>query len=939
MFPVIRVIYAVAVAILLLTSVMSPAQEVTEGIEEVLVLGSHIRRQDFVSASPVLTVESETIQLDGAQTLAEFLNRYPQFTPDDDAASGFSGQAVLNLRGLGANRSLIMLDGRRVAPTHSGGGVDINAIPTALVERVEILTGGASTVYGSDAVTGVVNIHLRRDYEGLELGGNVMVTDHGDGESYDLTLAGGTAFGGGRGHFSGFIGYTDRSPVDAVQRSFSRITLDDDLETGELITSGSAVSVGGHIFIPGFVNGEFASSGITFDPDGSPRAFEQSDRYNYQEWVYLQMALERTSAALFGEFELNDTTTLRLDLMAAVNDSEATQAPILACCFFTINTDNPTLTPQAQAVLEDNYDPGGTGFVHLPFGRRLEEMGPRLYEYERTAYRLNLGLDGRWLDDWRWSLDYTQSYTRTKDSLSNLGLDSRMQQALLVDPATGECFDPANGCVAANMFGDGNISPAAVDFIGAAPLSQRDTVEQQIFTLLTSGDWEYWEDWDLSMAAGFEWRKDKSEYIPDPALEAGDILGSGAQNPVKGDYDVWEVFAEVLLPLLTDRAFARELNLEVGYRYSDYSTVGAVSTYKGGISWRPLDSVLVRGMSQRAVRAPNLAELFTAQSEVVNDFSALGLSIDPCSASEDPVGKGYTSLCVAQGLAADQVGVFEANSFLPTIVASGGNTDLEAEEADTLTLGITWQPDFAPGVSLALDYYAIEIDNAITSLANPFAICFAVNKPESDFCQGIERGPSGDVTRTESTFYNVAAIASKGYDLEFLYDAVLPNLGDWSSRLRLSLLVNKVTEMSFQADPSADTIQCEGYFDFPCDFTSNGTSPEYRSVTNLTWMTGPLTTNLAWRWIDGMKDKFPSVADEFGFAGATFATPSIDSANYFDLSLSYALGEDVMFVAGVINLTDEAPPLLGFSQNQNNTIPGTYDTLGRRYHASVTMRF
>jgi iron complex outermembrane receptor protein len=937
MIPLTRIVSAAAVVMLSSSPPQTIAQDSTPVMEEVRVLGSHIRRQDFASASPVLTLESEAIQLNGAQTLGEFLNRYPQFTPDNESSvvnPGY-GNAVLNMRGLGAQRSLIMLNGRRVGPSNSDGTVDINSIPTALVERVEILTGGASTVYGSDAVTGVVNVLLRRDFDGLELGGNFMVTDEDDGESYDLTLAAGTGFDGGRGHISGFVGYTNRDPVKASARDFSRYILGDDLEIGELVRGGSPVTSSGHIFEPGFVNGEYAEQGITFDADGTARPFTDADYYNYQELVYLQTGLERYSIALFGEYELNDTTRLHLDFMASENENESRIAPTPGFGFFTINTDNPTLTAQAQAVLIDNFDPGGTGFVEPPFGRRMTEVGPRLVDIKRTAYFGNLGVEGRWLDDWRWSIDYTHSYTRTRDNAGNQASYSRLQQALLVDPTTGACFDPTDGCVAANIFGEGNMSQEAADFIRFAPFSNRDTIEQQVASLVTSGDWQYYGERNLSMALGLEWRKDQTKYRPATQWQTGDVLGANAISAVNGDYDVWEAFIELLLPLVQGQPFAQELNLEAGYRYSDYSTVGDVSTYKGGLSWRPIDSVLVRGMAQRAVRAPNLTELFEAHFERLDTSSAFGLSFDPCSASEDPVGQGYTELCISQGLPADQVGVFEANPFYPSTHASGGNVNLEEEKADTVTLGATWQPDMLSGLSVALDYYSIEIDNAIEFIDYPSVLCFQLNQPGSAFCQGVERAPSGDISRLESSYYNVAAIASKGYDLELIYEMELPELSDWSSRLRLSVLATKITEMSFQGDPTSEKTECKGYFSFPC----SGAFPEYRTITHLTWMTGPLTANLAWRWMDGMDDKFPSVADDYGFGWATFATPEIDSYDTYDLSLSYAVGEDIMLVAGVINLTDEEPPILGDSAEQNNTLPGTYDTLGRRYHASFTMRF
>jgi iron complex outermembrane receptor protein len=925
---------------LLLAASGAMAQDMV--LEEIVITGTYIQRADYVSPSPVFTLDSETLKLDGTPTLSEFFNQTPQFSPSYDRTSNNpgNGAAGVDLRGLGSNRTLVLVNGRRMGPSSTGGEVDINTIPSVMVDRVEILTGGASSVYGSDAIAGAVNMHLRTDFEGLELGVTYDVTERSDGEVLDFSIVGGTAFADDRGHISGFFSRTDRESIDTADRDFSSVPLQEDFVTGELVEAGSSVAPAGWIPIPGFINGEFSPNGITFDENGNPKPFVQSeDSYNfYSEFNYLQVPLERDTAGVFANFEFTPWLTGFADVMWSESKIDTEVAPIPAFTFALINLDNPFLTPATREVLASNYDPEGTGFFFGPYGIRLSQNGPRTDNSSRENTRISLGLEGELGDGWNWSASYTFTDHEAESLRGNNVIAERFNRSFTVDPATGACFEPADGCVGGNYYGPDKLSDELIDFIRGPDVVNVTTAEQQSLQGILRGDFELF-DRTISFATGAEWREDKSATIPDPIAGTGVLLSSGTVvSAISGRQEVWEVFGEAAVPLVEGYRFAESVVAEVGARYSDYSTVGGATSWKLGLTWEAGGGLLLRAMIQQAIRAPSIEELYEADvRDLSSDALYGGVELgDPCSASLNPVGSGVSDICIAQGMPEELLGIYEANPFYPSEVINGGNPLLDAEEGETFTVGFTWQPEWVDGLSLALDYYRIEIDNAITTIGtdSAFVTCFELGDPDSEFCQSFRRDDTGNIALAERRPRNAAVLTTRGFDLQVDYQLDLPSFNGWASALQVLFIGNVTTEFGFQAAPSATYLRCEGYFGAPCNFTNLGVNPEKRATTQFRYRLGGLTTELAWRWIDGLENAGPFTPDFADFPWA--AGPG--SKNYFDLNFGFEIGDNLSVYAGIANLTDKEPPILGFNAQQSNTIPNLFDVLGRRYHATLRYR-
>ncbi|MEP5764850.1 MAG: TonB-dependent receptor [Halieaceae bacterium] len=928
------------------TAQSEPDYEIPDSrIEEVIVLGSRITRRDYASPSPVYTVSRESLELQGLPNLESVLNRLPQFSPSYGKVGVFgdAGQATINLRGLGANRNLVLLDGERLGPSGMDGVIDLNTLPPAMMERIEVLTGGASAVYGSDAMSGVVNFVTRRDFEGLELSGNYDTSAEGDAEVWSINVAGGRQFANGRGNVSGFLDYYHQDPLRSNERGFSEYPLTED-DDGQLQFFGSTNTPSGFISNTAFIDGDY--NWVTFNDDGTPRAFVYpGDGYNYHEFTYLQTELERFSGRIAIDYSVTDELHASIELLGSHSEDEQQHAPAwpYSSDSFQVNLDNPLLTDETRQLFSDNYEYLEDGMAYIDLRRRLEESGPRVVSGERENWRAGFRLDGTLSADWTWGLAYHYS-DHSVDWSQSPGLSlSRFQQGLLVDPQTGECFDPDNGCVPVDPFGRGRISPEAIEFLSVYQPDEKYEVNMHQASLFTEGDVDIGLPEAVGLAMGLEWRREEGSYDPDPSLFTGDVLGYPASDAVDGDYDMTELFVEVYLPLLRDQFFARELSLEAGLRYSDHSVIGDVQTWKSGLSWSPVESLRLRAMFQHAVRAPNLKELYTVSVEDMFEAGGFDLYVnDPCQAEDDPVGNGYTDLCVAQGIPADEVGTWEADPFYLRTFTDGGNQDLDPEEADTWTVGFVWQPESVEGLSLALDWYQIEIEDAIQYMKGDTAIytCFQIGAQDSEFCNSFSRAADGNIERQTGTYRNLAKINAEGLDLHTEYGFDAP--GRMPGRLTVSLLANWNLDTSFQADKLSPKYQCEGLFGWPCDLTSFGSFPEFRTVTRLSYGVGRFNTELVWHWIDEMEHAEIPHWDIL-FPGDDWdpnqlETAKITSNNYFDLHAAWQITEQLRIITGVNNLTDNDPPMYGYQQRGNNTDPSMFDVIGRRYHLSVNWR-
>jgi iron complex outermembrane receptor protein len=948
--------FVAGAAFLILAILASPAiaqieavEEAAEPIEEIIVLGSRLRRRDFSEPSPITTIDRKALDFSGQGTLETALNQLPQVVPSFDrtANNPGNGRAQIDLRGLGAQRTLVMLNGRRLAPSGIGTAVDVNNLPQALIERVEVITGGASTVYGSDAVSGVVNFTIRDDFEGFGLDVSAYSTEKGDSNYYDLNLAFGHNFANDSGNITFFGGYYDREATYADAREFTSVPWWDSTwegEGGQLVQGGSARVPDGLLDFPWVDFGNGPASTI-FDADGNPREYiEPDDTYNWAPANFLQIPLRRYNGGFLLNHELTNRTEIYAEVAYSRSEVERILAPVPSAGWLQVNFDNPILTPATQQLFADNLFPVQGTVVEGFFLKRFEEFGPRVFDNTSEYTRIVAGVRGDFWSDWEFDAWITYTENDEEELLLNDGSHSRWQQGLLVDPVSGQCFDPSNGCVPVNMFGASNLSPEAIEFLHLPPMQNLTSRQQVLASAFIRG--ELFETWAgaVETAFGVEWHTDDGSFLADEFLFSGDTMGFGGESPVTGKEQVYEVYAEMLIPLADGVTLAEYLALEVGGRYSDYDNAGGVETYKAGLEWIPVTGLGFRAMFQRSVRAPNLLEAFQEQFIYEDSFVYDDPRDDPCSAASDPVANGNVDNCIATGIPADQVGVFEASQF-PALFISGGNPDLEPEFADTLTAGIVFSPEAIPNLQLSVDYFNIEIEGEIGGLAAVDA-CFDVANVDNLFCDLIRRDPTTlNVNEVREFNINRGVYQTSGIDTQLNYSMELPSalaFGDAGAGLNINVIWTHLKELSNQNTPFSSIVECAGTFGWPCTEQSDGmTWPTDRVTTSLGYDAGDLSAHLSWRWIDKTDNGAYIGAPLIGIPveDLDLAVPFVKSKNYFDLGFAYQFGEHVIARLTIANLTDTDPPMMADWVYDKNTDTRMYDIFGRSYTLSLSMTY
>jgi outer membrane receptor protein involved in Fe transport len=906
-------------------------------LEEVVVTGTRIKRRDFSSPSPLTTISKQEIEFSGQPTLEGYLNQMPQVQPGFDRASNNpgNGTAQINLRALGPGRTLVMMNGRRLAPSGVGSAVDVNNLPGVLVEHVEIITGGASTVYGSDAIAGVVNFITRDDFDGLSVEGKYNVSGEGDAEIWDFNVVYGHNLESGRGNITFYAGQYERETLFASDREISRTPWGTDWETTDTFPGGSSRTPAGVVFGPPADLGSGPVQ-VTFNPDGTPRAFMRpGDLWNYAPVNYLQIPLSRQTAGVMGHFDIGESFEAYFEAMYIKNEIKRNLAPAPLGAFLLTNTDNPLWAPQMQPVLSQwELEPGVAGMF---FARRMLELGNRIFVGDKDYQRLVAGVRGEIADGW--DLDAWVTYTTADEieDILNNGSVSRLQQALFVDPATGQCFDPSGGCAPADVFGEGRLSQAAIDFITWRPLQNLTSRNQSLASVvLTGAPFDIWSG-PVDMSFGLEWREDEAQFRADPVLFSGDVMGIGGDAPIDGTEDVLEFYSEAIFTLFESSQSDQKLDVELGARWSDYKNAGDVSTWKAGLDWRVTESLRLRAMAHHAVRAPNNSDLFTAQASFFD--AAIGNNYDdPCSASSDPAANGNVDKCLAQGLSQSQIGVFEAQRFYPTEFIFGGNPDLVPESSDTFTAGVVFNPMSVPDLTIAIDYYELEVTDTIGEI-DPMFVCFDPGNTEGVFCDQAQRDATGNIFKVTSLFQNRGLLHTDGVDIQVRYQLDLPEALGWFDDYA-QLSINSIWTHIFSIEEQANVVtaieDCSGFFGWPCTETSN---PENRVTTNLNYSSGPFTAHLTWRWIDGMINAAPKGSAEFGVPNPVLAIPTLPSWSYLDLAFSYRFGESTQLTLGINNVTDKDPAFMADQAWSNNTDSSMYDVFGRSYYVSVSHRF
>ncbi len=958
-----------------------PATAQTE-LEEVVVTGSRIARADYDAASPVITLDADTFKMSGEAQLETVLNTMPQLVPSITTTSNNpsnGGQANVDLRGLGTTRTLVLLDGSRLTPSNTTGVVDLNTIPSALIQNIEILTGGASSTYGSDAIAGVVNVRMRRDFEGVQLNTTYGTTDSSDGTSFLIEGLLGGNFADDKGNAVMAISYDTRDEVLAGDRGFGEVSLGPTLRpVGSGTVPDGRIDWGSNAPSQAALNtvfGPYAPAGavppaaaIGFNTDGTLFSFGRgtaaqpvvnyrgnkndpgfnplSYSYNFGPVNYLQLPLTRRQIAGFANYEMiPDVAEVYTRIMYTTYSSDQQLASTPVTCGGTaLGCSMPITNPVIPADLRTLINSRANPTAPLPtsaFSRRFLESGPRVSDNEYDVTQGLVGFRGDFANDWKW--DVFGSWGRSLyTNLQDGNLSRSRLQAAYNNPAAYA----SQGCAQFNPFGAGNVSPACAQAVTIKATNTQEVTLTQVVGSVT-GSLIDLPAGPLQFNVGSEYRKNVAEFRPDTFLASGDVVGFNAQQPITGEVSVMEGFVELAVPLLKDLPLVNYLSMDLGYRYSDYNLAGGVDTYKAALQWNPIESLKVRGSYNRAIRAPSVNELFLPEQENFPQYS------DPCNFNSSfrtgPDGAAVAALCQAQGIPASTLPTFtqlnpQARSFV------GGNVDLEPETADTYTAGIAWQSQadsvWAQSLSASLDWWSYEIEDVIGSFAVSSIITRCFNQlnsnptydPNNAFCQLFTRSTANfGVQDVLATNQNLGGLKREGVDMQVDYGLPLDAFGadeKWGS-LSLNVLFTYLISAESQetvTSPWFDRVGTIGQ-------TVASAFPEWKGRAVLGWNVGDFLFRYTYRYIDGMD----VVNNDAILSSPTVGVrPSVDAYSYHDLSARWTATDNVSVTAGITNLTDEDPPIYTTDAQagiQSNTDPSTYDVLGLRYFMSLTVKF
>lgn len=937
-----------------------------ELIEEVVVTGSRIQKANLVSSSPVTQIDSEEFKFTGTTRVEDLIADLPGVYPGQSAglANGATGTATIDLRNLGDNRTLVLVNGRRLppgSPQGGGQGSDINQIPGALIERVEVLTGGASSTYGSDAVAGVVNFIMVDDFEGVKLDVQYSGYQHdnddstskrllaadvafeqpsssvSDGEISDISFVIGANLDGGRGNVTAYATYRKIKEVRQGDRDYSACAFGG--------SSPEALRCGGSSTLP---DGRFTDFGILGDDsfdyivEGDQFVPRNGKLYNYAPDNFFQRPDERYTGGAFGRYEINEHVEVYSELMFMDDVSDAQIAPSGA--FFvttTLSCGNPLLSDQQFGLICGDLGLGKDDFQQVFTGRRNVEGGFRSDNLRHTSYRGVFGLRGDINDTWRYDIYGQYSEVSFQETYNNELSSTKIFRALDVvadengnavcRSATGD--NPVDAaCVPWNVFTTGGVTQDQIDYLDL-PLFARGTTDQKVVSAYVAGDLSDYgiqlpsADTGVAIVLGTEYRSENLDFNPDNGYKTGDGAGQGGPiEAVSGGYDVTEFFTEISIPLIENAPFAQELSLDLGYRYSDYSTDETTNTYKVAAGWAPTEGLKIRASFNRAVRHANIRELFRPQS-----LGLFDMDVDPC-AGANPV-RSFAD-CARTGVTQSQYGNISDSPAGQYNEITGGNPELTPEESDTYSVGFVYTPSFVENLSITVDYFDIEITEAIAAVTSEFILTSCLDSGSAQFCDVINRGAntgtlwlgSDSISSTDS---NIGFFSTTGFD--FTVDYTL-ELGDMGS-LQFNDIATYVTEWDQQEVAGEPVDDCLGYWGGVC----GQPTIEFQNNLRATWLTPwQLALSAQWRHVGSVDDK----AAENNEARVGF---KLDSMDYLDLSAIWDVTDMISVRGGVNNLTDEVAPYAdapgpGLGGN-GNTFPGQYDALGRYYFVGATFQF
>jgi outer membrane receptor protein involved in Fe transport len=966
-------------------------------VEEVVVTGSRLSTPNESSISPITSVSATDLQATGLTRVEDVLNNLPMVFAGQNStvSNGSDGTATIDLRGLGPQRTVVLVNGRRLGPGAGDGRSfsDINEVPAALVERIDILTGGASAVYGADAVAGVVNFILNTKFQGVRVDAGYDFYQHHNSNSVASIVSGagyplpdstvntgfsknvsvliGSNFADNKGNATFFATFDTQAAVLQGKFDYSACNL-------QAKTNGTLKCGGSDTAARNGAGGYFqaySSTGVplfTNTVDGSTGAWRpynlNIDRYNFGPLNFFRTPATRWTGGTFLNYDVNPHVNAYAEVMVTRNTSRAQIAPsgdFFQSSFIPCNdplltaAENASICAAAAAQGNPVNPVTGTGTgANLYIGRRNAEGGGRVATFVTDSFRTVVGLKGDIGDAWKFDV-YAQRGTVDNNNgnlnyFSNVNIGNALN---VISGPTGPQCAVGPPCVPWNIWVPNGVTPAATAYLSIPLLIEAEVTEQIVSGSVTGDLGKYGvklpsADDGLQVALGAEWRSEDADFRPDLQSQLGDAAGSGGPTtPVTGGFHVKEVFTEMRLPLAQHAAFAEDLSVEAGYRYSKYSEGFNTNTYKLGLEWAPVRDIRVRGSYQRAVRAPNILELFNPAAVVLDG------STDPCAGvpTAGTTPSASQADCVFAGVSAAQYNHVAPNAASQYNGFTGGNPNLQPETSDTYSAGFVFQPRFVPNLSISVDYFNIKVKDTIGQIGADTILANCISTHDPTYCGAIHRDANGSLWRTTTGFVtdtnvNFGSLSTKGVDVKASYRLQMATLGS----LSFAMEGTKQNDLTVQPLTNGPSYSCTGFFGSVC----GAPSPSWRHVFNATWTTpwDAMDITLRWRYL-GEADS-ESTSSNPQLTGIPLPlTQHIPAYNYLDLTASFAITKVVRLQLGVNNIADKDPPIVqsgsggftsdcptisgigGNSSCNGNTWPGTYDPLGRYLFAHVTAQF
>jgi iron complex outermembrane receptor protein len=968
------------------------------GLSEVVVTGSRISVPNQVSISPVTFVSAETLQQTGATRVEDMLNSLPQVfaSQGSNIVNGSDGTATINLRGLDAKRTLVLVNGLRLGPgdPRSGGASDVNMIPADLIDSVDVLTGGASSVYGADAVAGVVNFKLNDHFEGVKLIANGGLYQHHNnnqdfvqdaitnynaetgnafapapshvtgGADKELTFLAGINSPDGKGNATFYASYRNINSVIQSKYAVSACSLNSGYatSTGKVGCGGSGTTNPARFFQIGTDGTQLNDNTLT--PGGALTPYSNAHAFNYGPLNYFQRPDERWTTGAFIHYDFNEHASVYASTMFMDDRSVAQIAPSGAFqTVFNVPCTNPYLTAEEVGAWcggNSALTGAAPGTTNLYIGRRLVEGGNRQDDLEHTDFRLTVGVKGMIIDGWDYDASFQFSQVNLSDTYYNDVSKVKIQNALnaTTDPTTGAVVCASGPpCVPWNVFNIGGVTAAQAAYLDT-PGVNRGQIKQYVANINFTGDLGKYgvqlptANNGVKLNFGGEFREEKSFTIPDNEFQTGDLAGQGGPTlPVDGGIKSNDAFAEINVPLVEGKPGADELAFDGGYRYSSYSLGFKTNTFKAGLEWSPISEVRLRGSFARAVRAPNVGELFGAQSV------GLDGATDPCAG---PTPNATAAQCALTGVSAAQYGHVLANSASQYNGLTGGNPGLKPETALTSSFGVGWTPAYIPGLRAQVDYFNIKIEDVIQGIGADTILAQCVDS--ANFCNLIHRNSAGSLWLSNTgyvtdTLANVGQLQEKGIDVDLGYAFDMGAMGKIRTNL-VGTWINNYTITPLSNDGTTSR-GCSGYYGVQCSsFTAGAGAPvfRWRHTLRTTWSTpwSGLDMSVAWRYFSpvqletlssnpNLNSGLPGAASIA--SGAISNTDArIPSFTYIDFTASIKVADKIQLRVGVNNILDKQAPAIGITNQpgttaNGNTFPQVYDSLGRYLFGQLSVQF